>query len=386
MDSSRSLVPLRVLIGAIVLIDSALFTTLVPLLPRFADEFALSTTGAGVLLAAYALGGLLGAVPAGFASSQIGARRIAMAGLVFVSIGSVVSGFADDAITLGVARLIQGLGAAFSGTGAFSWLIAATPRERRGEMLGATLGAGVFGGLAGPILGVLAIASSPEAVFTAVGGVAAGLIVWARRFANPAPEPQSIRGGLLSALGSRGLFAGLWLTFLSAVLFGVLDVIVPFRLDAAGWSGLAIGAVFVTAGACEVVSAPTVGRLSDRRGRRVPLQIALVGSAALCASLAWSNDVLAVAALTVVAALAYGAVELLAMAIFSDRAEHFGVSQSLAFGFRIGALAAGTMIGPVMAGRISDLAGDSWPFIIGAGLAALTLLLGPYTKTRFRPG
>src|SRR3712207_402824 len=133
-----------------------LYAALAPLLPRYADELGLSKTGAGLLVAAYATGVLVAALPGGIIAARFGPRRATVGGLVLVAVAGVAFGFAESAWTLGVARLAQGLGSALSWSGALAWLVAGTPRERRGELLGTALGAAIFGALLGPAVGAMA--------------------------------------------------------------------------------------------------------------------------------------------------------------------------------------------------------------------------------------
>ena len=84
---------------------------------------------------------------------------------------------------------------------------------------------------------------------------------------EPAASEDGRPGAIRRALRDRAFVGGLWLNTLPALFFGVLDVLVPLRLDDAGYGAIAIAAVFVTAGLVEVVVNPIVGRVSDRRGR-----------------------------------------------------------------------------------------------------------------------
>ena len=82
-----------------------------------------------------------------------------LAGLALMGLSSIGFAFADSFATLVGARVIQGAGSAFTWSGAFAWLVASSPQEQRGEMIGRALGAAVVGELLGPILGVAAAPS-----------------------------------------------------------------------------------------------------------------------------------------------------------------------------------------------------------------------------------
>jgi MFS family permease len=138
---------LVVLLSTIVALDITFFAALVPLLPHFVSSYGLSKGAAGVLSAAYAAGVLTASLPSGLVAARFGPRRAALIGVSVTAAASFGFAFAGDAWTLGAARLLQGIGSALSWAGALAWLVAAAPRERRGELIGTTMGAAVFGAL-----------------------------------------------------------------------------------------------------------------------------------------------------------------------------------------------------------------------------------------------
>ena len=364
---------LLLLVCAITLADTMLYAALVPLLPHYADEFGLSKGQAGLLVGAYAAGAVLGALPGGLAASRFGPRRAVVGGLLLMACASVAFGFAGNAWTLGLARLAQGFGSALSWAGALAWLVAGTPRSRRGEMLGTAIGAAIFGALLGPALGALAEAAGARPVFLGVSGVALVLVAWALRTPPVDAEPQPARA-ILTALRTPLMLAALWLMVMPALLFGVVSVLVPLELGDAGWSAAAIAAVFIAAAAVEMAIAPLLGRFSDRRGRLLPLRIALGASIVVVTALALADRPAALVPLVVCASIVFGAFWGPAMALLSDGAERIGLAQGLAFGLMNAAWGGGNSIGPSLGGALADVAGDALPYALMALVCVLTFL------------
>jgi MFS family permease len=365
---------LLLLVCSITLADTMLYAALVPLLPHYADEFGLSKGQAGLLVGAYALGAFIGAIPGGIAAARFGPRRAVVSGLLLMAVASAGFGFAGSAAELGIARLAQGFGSALSWAGALAWLVAGTPKERRGEMLGTAIGAAIFGALLGPAVGATAEAVGTRPAFLAVGGVALALVVWALRTPPVASEPQSPRA-LLMAIRRPALLGALWLMVLPALLFGVVAVLVPLELDRGGWGAAAIAALFVGAAAVEMFVAPLLGRFSDRRGRLLPLRLALTGAILVTIGLALAGEPYAIAPLVVAAAIAFGAFWAPAMALLSDGADRIGLAQGLAFGLMNAAWGGGNSLGPVLGGGLADVAGDAVPYALMACLCGLTLVV-----------
>jgi MFS family permease len=342
-----------------------LFAALVPLLPHYRDELGLSKTGVGVVVASYAAGALVGSLPGGMVASRFGPKRAALAGLVLMAAASVAFGLASGEVELILARFAQGVGSALSWAGSLSWLVAATPRDRRGEMLGTAVGAAIFGALLGPVLGAAAGLTSPTAVFSAVGVLGVGLAVWAARTPGTPAEPQPVSQAL-AALRRSEVGVAMWLMILPSVLFGVLAVLTPLKLDDAGWGATAIGAVFLVAAALEMVISPVIGRVSDRIGRHAPLRLSVIASVVVSLALAWSSAPVLVAVLVVLAGSAYGSFWAPAMALLTDAADRIGLAQALAFGLINLAWAGGNVIGPAVSGSLADAAGDAAPFVLAA--------------------
>jgi MFS family permease len=362
---------LVVLLSSIVALDIAFFAALTPLLPHFVSTYGLSKAAAGVLSASYAAGCLAASLPSGFVAARYGPRRAALVGVSLTASSSVVFAFADTAWLLGIARFMQGVGSALSWAGALAWLVAAAPRERRGELIGTTMGAAVFGALIGPVLGAIATVAGVRATFLGVGVFGVALAIWVAATPGVPAQPQAVKE--LFRRADRRLAAGMWLLVLPALLFGVVAVLVPLRLHDAGWGGVAIGAVFLTTAALETVLNPLLGRFTDRRGYLLPVRVALIGSALVSLGFAWTTSAPAVAALVLLAGLAYGGYYTPGMTLLTDAAERRGISAALAFGAMNGAWAAGNVIGPAVGGWLAELASDALPYLLLAAICLVSL-------------
>jgi MFS family permease len=363
---------LLLLVSALVWVDTMLFAALTPLLPHFAQHLHLSKAGAGVLVGAYAAGALIGGLPGGVATAHLGARRAVLIGLTLMGLASLGFAFAHGFWPLIGARLLQGAASGFTWAGSFAWLLAAAPRDRRGELIGTALGAAVFGAMFGPVVGAIAALIGRAAVFTALAGISVVLGAWTVRIDPIPPEPPSV-SAVGRALRNRRFGAGLALMALPALLWGVLSTLAPLRLADAGWGAAAIGGVWLVGAALETVVSPLTGRMLDRRGIMLPVRVSLWGAAAFSVGLAFSPRPLAYVPLLIAASGAYGALFTPAFALIAEGAEQSGLPQGMAFGLMNAAWATGALVGPAAGGAVAAASGDMVPFAVAAALCAVAL-------------
>jgi MFS family permease len=364
---------------SVVLVDTMLYAALTPLLPRFADELHLSKTGAGLLVAAYAAGALVGGLPGGMAAARFGPRRAVLGGLVMMAVASVGFAFANTDATLWLARFLQGAGSALMWAGAFAWLVAVAPRDRRGELLGTALGVAVFGALLGPVLGAVAALTGRVAAFTFVAGFSVVLGAWALRVPDAPAEEMSLTV-LREAMRRRRFLGGLGLMVLPSLLFGVLAVLAPLHLADAGWGAVAIGAVWLVSAGIEAIEAPIVGRFSDRRGRLLPVRAGLTVAFVVYLPLAFVERPLFYVPLLLFATASTQVLFAPGLALIADAAEEAGLAQGLGFGMMNAGWAIGNVVGPAAAGAIAHATSDAVPMLLSAALCAVGLAV-----VRIRP-
>ena len=362
------------LASAVVFYETIFFTVLIPLLPHYESDLGLSKGEVGFLTGTYAAGAFCGAVPGGIFALRRGTRGAVLIGLVLLVAGSLAFGFSSSFIALCASRFIQGIGSTFAWIGALTWLVAAAPRSRRGELIGVALGAAVAGSLIGPTVGAIAARFGTEATFAVTGCL--GLAVAALSLSvNPPPLAADHLSSMKRVRHSRAAVAGVALLVLNALLFGALTVLAPLRLDNFGWSAAEIAAVFLVSSVVMVFTTPLIGNWSDVRGRRPPIIAGLAASTLVSAGLAVVGWSLAFALITVVAGVAYSSAWGPGTALLSDGIEQVGVG--LAVGFVLFNLAwtPGFLTGAMAGGWLGERLGDSSAFIVLSCLSGLGLLV-----------
>jgi MFS family permease len=367
------------LVSAIVLLDVLFYSAIAPMLPTYVASFHLSTAEAGLLSGSYALGILIASMPAGWLATRGGTRLTLLLGLGLLGAASIAFGLGQTFWILTTARFLQGVGGAASWAAGLAWLIDVAPRDKRGELLGAVLGIGIAGAIGGPVLGAVAVALGPARVFPAIAVVAAALAIPIAVTAIGNEHPSG--GDIGKILRDRRVLTGAWLTTLTAIFLGTYAVLVPLRLSELGASAAKIAVVFLIAAAIEAGLCPLVGRLSDRRGRLLPVRIGLVGMIVASSVVPRPQLVWVVGAAMVLAGAAGGLLYTPASALLSDGAQDAALPQAFVFALYNMVWAVGQVGGTIGGARLADATNDTVPYLVVTALAmASVLTLGRATN------
>jgi MFS family permease len=360
------------LVAAVVVVDTAFFAVLSPLLPAYGAALGLSKSAVGVLTGAFAAGVLVAALPSGSLAARLGLRPTLLLGLGLTGVTSVLFGLSGQYGTLVLTRFGAGVGSACSWTAAVGWLARAGPPERRGELIGFAISAAVAGSLLGPLLGAAAAWYGTGLAFGAVAAACA--VLGALIVTLPEPDAGSRAVTMAAALRIRPLRAPLGLILLAPLLFAVLGVLVPLSLGARGWDAGRLGALYALAAGLEALVHPLLGRWADRQGALAPIRVGLVGSMIVLTGLTGTSTPWLVAGLVVAAAITFGATLVPGMALLTRAADAAGLDGVLAIALANLAWALGHAVGSPLCGWLADRVGDTATYLAFATLCGVVLL------------
>ena len=371
---------LLLLVSAIVLLDTSFYASITPLLPYYADHEHLTKTSAGILAAAYPAGTLIASLPAGAAAARVGPRALLVAGLALLAGTSVAFGLAHSIVVLDIARFAQGIGGALSWTGGMGWLSGSAPSDRRGAMMGTAMAAATAGALLGPVVGAVARGIGPGVTFSAIGAMAAVMLVVVLAVPGREAREDEPGGSLREAIRQRSVARGLWIVACAALLFGTLNVLLPLRLDRAGASGALIALVWLLGAGLEAVVNPLAGRRADRHGWAGLARFGLLGGAAVVLLAGLPNDIALLAAIGIATGPVIGVLWTPGLVLLGQGSDEAGFDHTDAFALMNLAWAAAQTVAGAGGGALAHATRD----VVPLGLAATVAVVTAATMTRAR--
>jgi predicted MFS family arabinose efflux permease len=350
---------------AALLLETLFFVVLSPLLPLYARELHLGSTGAGFLSASYSIGYGLAAVPAGALVSVVGERAVSLGGLALIGTACAAFAVGHHIMMLDAARLATGAGAAAVWAGSIPWLESLGRPGDRGRMIGLAFSAASAGACAGPAVGAVVTLIGPRTAFLGLSGLIFALLL-AGAVISAGREPVAFRGvprGARSALRSRATRTALAMVVLPTLAFGVSGVLLPLRLHGLGVAEVGIATAYLLAAVLEVFTNPVVGRWFDRSGGGRVLRATMAGSAACVCALALPLPAAALLWVLVVSFPVLGASWVPSLAQLSTSLERDGAGAGVALGLFNISWAISQVIGAVGGAELSHV-GAAVPFLL----------------------
>ncbi len=356
-----------------------------PILPQFANSFALSYSSAGAVVAAFAAFRLLWATPAGLLVQRLGERRVYMTGVLIVAASSAATAFAHSYWQLLIFRALGGIGSVMFTIAAVGLLVKLSPAHMRGKVSAAYGATFLIGNIAGPVLGGFLAEISiqvPFLVYAAALVVAAALIAIllpkppAPDDAAPSLPPLAFREAWQDPAYRASLamgFANGWANF------GVRISVVPLFVGAVISDGAsAAGIVMAAFAAGNAAMLPFSSRFADAVGRR-PL---ILGGALIAGTFTMlfglAPNLVVLVALSVIAGAGVGALNPAQQAVLADV---IGSQRSAGPVISTYQMVAdvGAIFGPVIGGLIADRLGFEWAFALTGVILLVSVI--PWSRT-----
>jgi predicted MFS family arabinose efflux permease len=311
---------------------------------------------------------LVVSIPAGAITRWIGARRLTLIAGAAMAFGDLAIGLAPGYAWLLIGRGVFGFGLGILWVGSTAWLhdAAGEHRMRALSMTSAVIGLGslvgpAFAGVIGERAGIgapfLLLAGATVAVFVALVVGSPNAPGTARRDDEPAfVDMVRAAGGDDMVRGSVALMLVASLLWLTSYL------LVPFRLDAEGWSSGDIGLAFSVSSLLYAGVSVVVARRAERLAT---LGVAAAATGALAASLA-----VVVASSSVAATLTFLMLAGVTTAVMISLTFPIGVagpghiSVALVGGLLNVAWALSGLLGPTLGGVAAEVIGDRPTFLL----------------------
>jgi DHA1 family tetracycline resistance protein-like MFS transporter len=380
-------------IWSTVALDLVGFGIILPILAIYGERLGASPTTLGFLVSSFSVAQLVCSPLLGRLSDRIGRRPVILLSLFGTAVGSVITGGATSVWMLFVGRIVDGASGA-SVSVAQGAVTDVAPPEERAHLLGLLSAAFGVGFVLGPALGGLSALAGPRVPFFVAAAIAFvnGLIAIKRL---PETHPPSARRRVAAAVAEPVVEAGerrralvrlALVAFIATAAFSAFEATFSLfgqrRFDLTEGS---VSVVFVGIGVLLVaVQGGMVRPVNARFGSVVALRVALgltaIGLLLLAASTTWLLLVPALALLVVGQGLATPTMATLV----ADRAHDARRGGALGFQQSAGALA--RIVGPAMGGILFEHVGVAAPYVVGAAMVGVALLLATGLQAPSRPG
>ena len=260
--------PIVLLLFATIFVAELGWSGVTPLLPSYAGRYGLSDVATGMILMLSSFGILLVSLPASALSRRFAVRTLTLWGVGALATGNLLVGLSHGYGLLLVGRGLFGIGLGTMWVTGAAWLHEAAGEDAPRALAATTAVIGI-GSLVGPsIVGDLAQRFSLGIPFVALGLLtgATGLILVLVPSTHGRVSEQSppLREMVRAARADHLMLTSLVLTLAASTMWMTVDLMVPFRLHAEGFSPREIGWAFSAASIAFAVASVLTARVAQR--------------------------------------------------------------------------------------------------------------------------
>jgi MFS family permease len=259
--------------------DMVSYGVISPSIPLFAKALSATDAQMGYAFAGYPIAFTLTVLPLGLLVDRVGQNRLIVSTAMFVlAAACVLMAFSTSIAMLILARGLQGFASAAAWVATQPLIARAAGSEEldSSEMSIVTVAAGI-GVIVGPLLGGVGDLETPfliNAALALVCSIAAFLFLTRQGTATPGKK-----AGYGELLRQKALLIACLAIFCSCACFGIMELLLPLRLDRLGYVKLSIGMLFGVFSVVYVASQPLISRWIDRRGGYEPIYAGSLGLA-----------------------------------------------------------------------------------------------------------
>lgn len=364
--------PLVLLLFATVFVAELGWAGISPLLPSYQDLYGLNDFETGLILTVSSLGILLVSLPAGALTRHVAIRTLTLAGVAAITLGNLLVGTSDSYATLLAGRVVFGVGLGVMWVTGTAWLHDAA-REHAARALALITAVVGAGSLVGPAitgwLGERYGLGVPFVLLSVLTGLMLVVLLLAPSAEGRERDEGARLGDMLPAARADHLMlTALVLTLAVSLMWMSSELLVPLRLDDAGFGAGAIGLAFSVA---SVVFIGASAVTSSRAERWATARVAAIWTGAFACTVlvpaVWTGVVPTIVFLAAVG-VSTGVMISLTYPLGAIGARHGGFSVAI-----VGALlnlmwAGAGLLGPTVGGAVTERVGDRAWFL---GLAAV---------------
>jgi MFS family permease len=364
----------------VIFTDMVGYGVISPSIPLFAKTLAATDAQMGFAFAGYPIAFTLTVLPLGILVDRVGKNWLIVTVAMFVlALASILMAFASSVTMLVFARALQGFASAAA------W-VASQPLIARGsggateldsrEMSVVTVAAGL-GVIAGPLLGGVGEMATPFLINAGLAfalGVASLLFLTRQGTAGSGEKPP-----FRDLIRRKGIVIACIAIFCSCACFGILELLLPLRLDRLGYAKLAIGLFFGVFSVVYVAAQPLISRWIDARGGYEPIYVGSLGLAVMMVLIVYGAGITSLSAMLALAGVFSGTLFLASMYVVGQASAEG--QRGSAYALWNLAFSLGYLVGPTVGGNLSSVFDLPTAFHVFAGVL-FAGTVGIYLATR----
>ena len=373
----------------------ASMSMVIPFLPLYVQELGIDdpdavSRWAGFIFGANFFSAFLFAPIWGSLGDRFGRKLMVLRSGFGMAVTVSLMGFAMTPLQLLFLRFLNGMIAGFV-PAATSLVAVMTPKEKTGQALGILQSGQVAGTIMGPFIGgLLAEWIGFREIFHYTGMVILlmTILVWVgvkERFTKPSVKQKTdMKGSFSTIIRTQPLLPLFTVGFLIQFAIMSTQPLLPLFVQevhpTAQYVAFFAGLVPAVTGLANMLAAPFLGRLGDRKGTQYVLFYSLLGAALFSVPQAFVHSIGALLAVRFLLGLCIGGL----LPSVNSLIRRFAPAgqESTTFGYGNSALAMGNMIGPILGGVLAGFIGIRGVFLLGAVLFAANMFWVKYVFER----